>query len=113
MKKLIAVLLCNICLLSNSNSSLIVDPLHNIDDSKNQFTSSMLNTDHCSCLNLTKTEYYNSADTNDNSGSEVENIIKDDGLLNDSKIYDFKKNKELTEGLNQLTEFEIFEIQSK
>ena len=42
-----------------------------------------------------------------NSNSD---IINDNGLLNTSKIYDFEKNNELTEGLNKLTELEIFEI---
>ena len=36
--------------------------------------------------------------------------IYDKGLLNTPKIYDFQKNDELTEGLNKLTEIEIFEI---
>ena len=35
--------------------------------------------------------------------------VNDSGLLN-KKIYDFKKKSELTEGLTQLTEFEVFEI---
>ena len=36
--------------------------------------------------------------------------IQDSGLLNNPKIYDFQKNKELTEGSNKFTELEIFEI---
>ena len=38
--------------------------------------------------------------------------IYDDGLLNEPKIYDFQKNGELTEGLNEFIEMEIFEINS-
>ena len=38
------------------------------------------------------------------------NIIYDDGLLANPKIYDFQKKGELTEGLNQITEFEVLEI---
>ena len=38
--------------------------------------------------------------------------INDKKLLKTPKIYDFQKNEELTEGSNQLTEFEIFEIQN-
>ena len=38
------------------------------------------------------------------------NKINDDGLIRTPKIYDFQKKSELTEGLNQLTELEIFEI---
>ena len=34
-------------------------------------------------------------------------------LLIEPKIYDFQKKNELTEGLNALTEYEIFEINSK
>ncbi len=49
-------------------------------------------------------------DGNGNGFHSHNNIIKDEGLLNNPKIYDFKKNNELTEGLNQLTELEIFEI---
>ena len=36
--------------------------------------------------------------------------ITDNGLLNNPKIYDFEKNKELTEGDNKFNELEIFEI---
>ena len=36
--------------------------------------------------------------------------VYDKSLLNSPKIYDFQKNSELTEGLNKLTELEIFEI---
>ena len=36
-------------------------------------------------------------------------IIQDNQLINVTKIYDFTKNSELTEGLNKLTELEIFE----
>ena len=36
-------------------------------------------------------------------------IIQDNLLINVTKIYDFTKNSELTEGLNKLTELEIFE----
>ena len=42
----------------------------------------------------------------------VKNKIKDKGLLNSPKIFDFKNNKELTNKLNYFTEFEIFEINS-
>ena len=39
------------------------------------------------------------------------NTIHDTGLLNNPKIYDFKKkNQELTEGKNEFNELEIFEI---
>ena len=36
--------------------------------------------------------------------------IIDTGLLEKPKIYDFEKNKELTEGKNSFNEMEIFEI---
>ena len=36
--------------------------------------------------------------------------ITDNGLLNNPKIYDFEKNRELTEGDNKFNELEIFEI---
>ena len=36
--------------------------------------------------------------------------IVDSGLLNEPKIYNFKKNYELTEKLNTFTELEIFEV---
>ena len=39
--------------------------------------------------------------------------INDEGLLKNPKIYDFQKNKELTEGLKELSELEIFEINFK
>ena len=38
------------------------------------------------------------------------NNIQDSGLLIKPKIYDFQESKELTEGLDKLTELEIFEI---
>ena len=39
-----------------------------------------------------------------------ENIINDKGLLNTPKVYDFKKNMELTNGENNFNELEIFKI---
>ena len=39
--------------------------------------------------------------------------VNDSGLLNNSKIFEFQKNNELTEGLKELTELEIFEINEK
>ena len=36
-------------------------------------------------------------------------VIQDSQLINVTKIYDFTKNSELTEGLNKLIELEIFE----
>ena len=36
--------------------------------------------------------------------------VDDKGLLNSPKAYDFEKNYELTEGLNEFKELEIFEI---
>ena len=51
---------------------------------------------------------------NDNSNgfwiNNNENKIKDKGLLNSPKIFDFNNNEELTDKLNKCTEFEIFEI---
>ncbi len=41
---------------------------------------------------------------------ESNDTIYDIHLLNTPKIYDFQKNNELTEGLNKLTELEIYEI---
>ena len=38
-----------------------------------------------------------------------QNVIYDKELINVTKIYEFSKNSELTEGLGQLTELEIFE----
>ena len=36
--------------------------------------------------------------------------IYDKGLFNSPKIYDFKKNRELTENLDEFNQLEIFEI---
>ena len=38
-----------------------------------------------------------------------QNVIYDKELINVTKIYEFSKNSELTEGFGQLTELEIFE----
>ena len=46
------------------------------------------------------------------NGFYLTNTTIYEGSLNNPKIYDFQKKKELTEGLNNLTEFEIFEINS-
>jgi len=49
-------------------------------------------------------------DGNDN-GFYYDDIIYDNNLLNEPKIYDFKKNEnELTNGKNKFNELEIFEI---
>ena len=40
----------------------------------------------------------------------IGNSIIDGGLLNNPKIYDFQRNKELTEGNSKFNELEIFEI---
>ena len=52
---------------------------------------------------------------NDKNGNGIwlDNSNFNEGLLAVPKIYDFQKNNELTEGLNKLTELEIFEINSK
>ena len=47
---------------------------------------------------------------NDNGFYHSDNIINDKQLINGSKIYDFSKNSELTEGSGKLIELEIFEI---
>ena len=39
-----------------------------------------------------------------------ENTIYDSELLNNPKVYDFQRNKELTEGNSKFNELEIFEI---
>ena len=49
-------------------------------------------------------------DNHSNGFFIYEKKIDDRGLLYNSKIYDFQKSNELTEGLNELTELEIFEI---
>jgi len=43
------------------------------------------------------------------NGFYYENVIYDKALINVTKIYEFSKNSELTEGFGQLTELEIFE----
>ena len=48
---------------------------------------------------------------NDNNGFYFsDNIINDKLLINGTKIYDFSKISELTEGSGKLIELEIFEI---
>ena len=49
---------------------------------------------------------YNNGFYFNNNSSE----IYDEGLLNNPKIYDFQKKRELTEGFNKFTELEIYEI---
>ena len=49
-------------------------------------------------------------DNNNNGFYYCDNIINDKQLINGSKIYDFSKNCELTEGSGKLIELEIFEI---
>jgi len=46
---------------------------------------------------------------NGNGFYYYQNVIYDKELINVTKIYEFSKNSELTEGLGQLTELEIFE----
>ncbi len=45
-----------------------------------------------------------------NNGLSIYSRKIHDNLLKEPKIYDFQKSNELTEGLNELQEFEIFEI---
>ena len=52
-------------------------------------------------------------DQNSNGFYLKDNKICDNGLLNNTKIYDFQKNNELTEKLNKLIDLEIFEINYK
>ena len=54
----------------------------------------------------------NSSKCNGFYGYYLDNKIHDETLINESKIYDFSKNFELTEGLGELTQLEIFEINS-
>ena len=64
-------------------------------------------------INIHK-EYYiligNTGNVNGFYGHNSHNIIHDEKLINEPKVYDFSKNFELTEGLNELNELEIFEI---
>ena len=46
---------------------------------------------------------------NSNGFYYYQNVIYDKQLINVTKIYEFSKNSELTEGFGQLTELEIFE----
>ena len=52
---------------------------------------------------------------NDNSNGfwMYEGKVYDKGLLKNPKVYDFQKNNELTEGLDNFKELEIFEINFK
>ena len=61
--------------------------------------------------------FYNSSpiligNNGNGNGFYLENTTIYEGSLNNPKIYDFQKKNELTEGLNYLTELEIFEINS-
>ena len=47
---------------------------------------------------------------NENGFYYYKNVIYDELLINETKIYDFSKNCELTEGFGKLNELEIFEI---
>ena len=47
---------------------------------------------------------------NENGFYYYKNVIYDELLINETKIYDFPKNCELTEGFGNLIELEIFEI---
>ena len=54
----------------------------------------------------------NSANSNGFFFGHKSEIINDEGLLNNPKIYDFQKKNELTERDNKFNELEIFEIYS-
>ena len=55
----------------------------------------------------------NTGDSNGFYFDEKQTIIYDEELLNSPKIYDFQKNGELTENLNEFNELEILEINCK